>query len=230
MGSEPPENLAPIVSWCEIAISLIDPEKGEEKEHTRAIALSLTSGAEGTISYKIFVCGSQRCRLPRTEGIVRRLATITLFGSWFIGCGGGAGTPAVSFSPSSLTFGTQALGTTSQSLTLTLSNPGTSTLAISSISASSGFAETNNCGTALSAASKCDITVTFMPMLTGANDGTITITDNASGSPQSVDLTGTGTSSGPSCSVAGQQCGAPQLPACCPGLTCVPASTRAFCQ
>ena len=32
------------------------------------------------------------------------------------------------------------------------------------------------------------------------------------------------------CSGAGQQCGAPQLPPCCPGLVCVPASTRAFCE
>jgi len=33
-----------------------------------------------------------------------------------------------------------------------------------------------------------------------------------------------------SCGVVGQQCGAPILPACCSGLVCVPASTRAFCE
>jgi hypothetical protein len=32
------------------------------------------------------------------------------------------------------------------------------------------------------------------------------------------------------CGVVGQQCGAPILPPCCPGLVCVPASTRAFCE
>ncbi len=32
------------------------------------------------------------------------------------------------------------------------------------------------------------------------------------------------------CGVVGQQCGAPILPSCCPGLVCVPASTRAFCE
>jgi hypothetical protein len=32
------------------------------------------------------------------------------------------------------------------------------------------------------------------------------------------------------CAVVGQQCGAPILPPCCPGLVCVPASTRAFCE
>ena len=38
------------------------------------------------------------------------------------------------------------------------------------------------------------------------------------------------TSTGGSCSVKGQECGAPQLPPCCSGLTCSPASTRAVCQ
>lgn len=32
------------------------------------------------------------------------------------------------------------------------------------------------------------------------------------------------------CGEEGQQCGARFLPACCPGLVCVPASTRAFCE
>jgi Protein of unknown function (DUF1573) len=167
---------------------------------------------------------------PNPQSIGRELVTLTLIGFCFIDCGGSAGKPAVSFSPSSLTFGTQMLGATSQPLTLTLSNSGTSTLVISSISASSGYAETNNCGSTLSAGSKCEITVTFTPILSGPDDGTIMVTDNAPGSPHTLDLNGTGSSSGPSCSVSGQQCGASQLPACCPGLTCVPASTRAFCQ
>ena len=37
------------------------------------------------------------------------------------------------------------------------------------------------------------------------------------------------TVSGGACSKQGQEC-APQLPPCCPGLVCVPASTRAFCE
>ena len=167
---------------------------------------------------------------PQSVMRMRRPVILTCISFFFIDCGGSAGKPAVSFSPSSLTFGTQTLGTSSQPLTLTLSNSGTSTLAISSISASSGYAETNNCGSALSAGSKCDITVTFTPILSGPDDGTITVTDNAPGSPHTLNVGGTGSSSGPSCSVSGQQCGAAQLPACCPGLTCVPASTRAFCR
>ncbi len=37
-------------------------------------------------------------------------------------------------------------------------------------------------------------------------------------------------SAGGSCGNVGAECGAPILPPCCPGLTCVPASTRAFCE
>jgi uncharacterized repeat protein (TIGR03803 family) len=37
-------------------------------------------------------------------------------------------------------------------------------------------------------------------------------------------------SGGGICGKVGAECGAPILPPCCPGLTCVPASTRAFCE
>jgi hypothetical protein len=35
---------------------------------------------------------------------------------------------------------------------------------------------------------------------------------------------------GGKCGEVGAECGAPQLSPCCPGLVCVPASTRAFCE
>jgi sugar lactone lactonase YvrE len=103
-------------------------------------------------------------------------------------------TPALTLSPSSLTFGPQNVGTSSPSQTVTLSNTGSATLSVSSIEASGDFAQTNNCGSAVAAGGNCTISVTFTPTASGARAGSISIADNASGSPQSVSLSGTGTS------------------------------------
>jgi hypothetical protein len=97
----------------------------------------------------------------------------------------------VSLSPTRLTFGPQDLGTTSapQTVTLTLTSEGT--LPITSITASGDFGVRNTCGYSL-ANSSCTIEVTFTPTTTGPRSGLITIVDFASGSPQTVTLSGTG--------------------------------------
>jgi phosphatidylethanolamine-binding protein (PEBP) family uncharacterized protein len=111
-----------------------------------------------------------------------------------VGTGGGGG--SVTVSPSSLTFGAQAVNTTSPAQSVTLSNGTSSALAISSISASGDFAETNTCGTSLAAGANCTISVTFTPTATGTRSGTLTITDSDASSPQTVGLTGTGGTGG----------------------------------
>jgi hypothetical protein len=50
----------------------------------------------------------------------------------------------------------------------------------------------NACGSSLAAGSSCAIGVFFDPTVGGARTGTLTITDNAAGSPQTVTLTGSG--------------------------------------
>ena len=101
--------------------------------------------------------------------------------------------PTVSLSPSSLSFGTQAVGTRSAPLTVSLSNIGNGPLNFSSITASADFQQQNTCGSSLPAGSTCTVTVYFRPLEPGSETGTITLTDNAPGSPQTVSLSGTGT-------------------------------------
>jgi len=72
-----------------------------------------------------------------------------------------------------------------------LTNQGTLPLAIASISASSGFSETNNCGTVLAASALCSIVVTPPYSILPPFTGTLSIVDNASPSPQTVALTST---------------------------------------
>jgi hypothetical protein len=74
-----------------------------------------------------------------------------------------------------------------------LTNNGSTSLSISSVAASGDFAQTNTCGTTVSPGSNCMINVTFTPTTAGTRSGLVTITDSATGSPQTVNLTGTGT-------------------------------------
>jgi hypothetical protein len=101
--------------------------------------------------------------------------------------------PGVGLAPTSLAFGNQVLNTTSTAKTVTLTNTGTGALTITSIAASGDFAVSNNpCGAGLAAGANCIISVTFTPTVLGARAGTLTIMDNAGGSPHTVPLTGTG--------------------------------------
>lgn len=103
----------------------------------------------------------------------------------------GSGTqPAVTLSPTSLSFGQQANGTTSGAQQVTLTNTGTGSLTISSIQTSSQFGETNTCGGSVAVGGTCTIQVTFTPTASGVQKGTLTIADNAPGSPQTVSLAG----------------------------------------
>ena len=125
------------------------------------------------------------------------LMAAMLLGSCVLsGCGGGSSSvsptsPSVSFSASSLAFGDETEGLASEPLLITLTNNGTAALAITSIAASANFAETNNCGSTLAAGANCAINVTLAPNTTGSVKGTVTFTDNAAGSPQTVSLSGT---------------------------------------
>jgi len=127
---------------------------------------------------------------------VRNHLLLVLLGSCVLsGCGGGGasfvGAPNVNLSANSLSFGDEVEGSASETLLITLTNSGTAALTITSIAASANFAETNNCGSSLAAGADCAINVTLAPNTTGSLTGTVTITDNAAGSPQTVSLKGT---------------------------------------
>jgi len=110
------------------------------------------------------------------------------------GTGSNTTPPAVSFNPTSLSFGAQIINTTSASKPVSLKNTGGTTLNISSIVASSKFAiSSKTCGTTLAPNIACIINLTFRPTATGAVTGSLTISDNAGGSPHKVALSGSGT-------------------------------------
>jgi hypothetical protein len=107
-----------------------------------------------------------------------------------------AGSPVVTLSATSLAWGNTVVGATAAAKSLTVTNSGTGTLNISGIAISGDFAQatsTKPCGSTLAAGKNCIIKVTFTPTQLGARTGTLTITDNAANSPQTVALSGTGT-------------------------------------
>lgn len=100
--------------------------------------------------------------------------------------------PALTASPASLSFGNQAVGSASAAQTVTVTNTGTATASLSSISAGAPFAQTNTCGSSLTAGASCAVSVTFTPTAGGAASGDLTVASNAPGSPLLVGLSGTG--------------------------------------
>jgi hypothetical protein len=104
-----------------------------------------------------------------------------------------------SVSPSSLDFGSLAVGSTSGPMTAILTNNMSGPLTISSGSPiqiigtnAVDFFQTNNCVSPLAAGASCTITVTFKPTVVGKETAKIVVTDSANNSPQTVFLKGTG--------------------------------------
>lgn len=105
----------------------------------------------------------------------------------------------VSLSSSSLFFPAQFEGTTSAAKTVTLTNQQSVPLNISSVliaGANSGdFAVTSTCPPAPSSlppTSNCTLSITFTPTGTGTRTATLSVVDNALGSPQTISLSGSG--------------------------------------
>lgn len=104
--------------------------------------------------------------------------------------------PGATVSPSTLSFGNTVTGTTAAAQVITLSNPGNAVLDISGISIggtnAADFAETTTCGETLAAGAMCTISVTFTPASIASFAASVSIADNAAGSPQTVALSGAG--------------------------------------
>ncbi len=106
--------------------------------------------------------------------------------------------PAVGVSPSSLGFGDRGVGTSGPTQTVTVKNTGSAALAISSTSVTGANAAdfpvgSNTCGQSLAAGASCAVAVGFTPGAAGPRSGTLSISDNAPGSPHAVALAGSGT-------------------------------------
>jgi len=113
----------------------------------------------------------------------------------FNSCSGSTGAPAVTLSPTSLTYSKRSVGTTGCCQTVTLTNSGAEALNISNIATTGDFGTKKvaaSCGSTVAAGASCIVKVSFTPTQTGTRAGSLSFTDNAPGSPQSVALAGAG--------------------------------------
>jgi len=152
------------------------------------------------ISFKPTAAGTRTGAITFTDNASGSPQTVTLTGT------GTPGAATVTVTPSSLTFGSQALATTSAPLSVTVTNNSTAAVSFSgftitganagdfAVPAAASGAACSSTGT-LAAGASCTINVLFTPGAAGARTATLNIADNATGSPQMVALSGTGVTS-----------------------------------
>jgi hypothetical protein len=170
---------------------------------TNTCPASLASGASCTINvtFTPTAAGPRSGTLTVTDSATGSPHTTSLSGT------GVALVPGATLSASSVVFGAQLVSTTSGAVAVTLTSSGTGALSVSSISASGDFAIASTipsggiCGGTMAAGATCTINITFTPTASGTRTGTLSVTDNASTSPQTASLTGTGITS--KCSMTG---------------------------
>ncbi|MGC1373964.1 MAG: alkaline phosphatase family protein [Candidatus Sulfotelmatobacter sp.] len=126
----------------------------------------------GTLFGNLFVADND----PTRQQMVRLTGTAT----------------GVEISPTKVSFGDVTVGSTSKPYVLTMENVGTAALNIASMTPTTYYNQTNECGSSLAAGAKCTIDVTFKPTTTGTLTGTLTVIDNDGMSPQTITLTGIG--------------------------------------
>ncbi len=111
------------------------------------------------------------------------------------------GAPGVTLTPLSLAFPGTTIGNSSATQSVTISNSGTAPLNIASVSFTGGspgdYTQTNTCAAALAVHATCTVVVTFKPTAAGVRTASLSVADNATGSPQAVALTGTAVAGAP---------------------------------
>jgi len=113
---------------------------------------------------------------------------------------GGPAAPIATLSATTLTFPSTAQGGSNGPQSVTLTNTGSATMTGISVGATAGtdpssYSVGGSCitTTSLAVGAPCTLSVTFNPMATGTLTASVTITDNAAPSTQTVSFTGTGT-------------------------------------
>jgi sugar lactone lactonase YvrE len=180
------------------SISLGGTNASEFAIASKTCGASLAAGTSCTVSvtFAPTAAGSATATLSVSDNASGSPQTSTLTGT-----GTAAAAPAATLTPSTLNFGSIETGTKSTAQNATLTNTGNAPLAIASVSLtgtnSAAFTSTNTCGSTLAAGASCSISVTFNPTSAGTDAATLSVNDNAPGSPQTSSLVGVATAPPP---------------------------------
>jgi sugar lactone lactonase YvrE len=140
-----------------------------------------------SVTFTPTMTGTRSATLLISDLVAGSPQSVTLTGTG----NGGVLTP----SPTALTF-TGIVGATSASQTILLSNSGSFPLHILGVSVSgtnaSNFGLSTTCGSAVTSGANCSLSITFTPAAAGDRSATLNVSNDASGSPLAIPLTGTG--------------------------------------
>jgi hypothetical protein len=109
-----------------------------------------------------------------------------------ISASGNPVTSALVVSPQTINFGEQYINSTAPPRTVVVTNVGGQPLTIAGVSTSGPFGETNTCSAPLAPQANCRVAVSFSPTGNGIFSGSVSVSANGAGSPQSVQLNGSG--------------------------------------
>lgn len=149
---------------------------------------SLAAGSSCAVGviFQPIASGAVTGVLTVSSAAVATSATVALSGT-----GGGLG--AIQAVPAVIGFGAVGVGTTSNPITVTLTNPGTSGLDNLTLTAPVGFQLVNNtCTATLGPGASCSTGVVFAPTSAGAQNGILTVTSSTASATAAVSLVGTG--------------------------------------
>ncbi|MGB9512552.1 MAG: choice-of-anchor D domain-containing protein [Candidatus Acidiferrum sp.] len=154
-----------------------------------ATPTTLLAGQAATLSVKFAPeqAGNVSGSISLVSDAVNSPTLISFIGS------GTAGTLQLSVTPTSLSFGNVAVGATGTQ-TATLTNNGNSSVNIAQISVSGGGFSTTGAmpASTLTAGQTVTLSVAFSPTSASNFTGTVSVVSNATNSPATVSLTGTG--------------------------------------
>jgi hypothetical protein len=175
------------------SVSLAGANPGDFQIASDSCGTSLVSATKCTvaITFSPTAKGLRTASLLFTDNATASPQTIALTGT-----GLGTAPPAVSVSPSSLTFSSQLVSTPSAPTVITLTNTGDLMLLVNGVVFSgtntSDFSQTNDCTSGLPGGSSCAINVIFTPGATGTRSAILSIINNAANSPQTIAVSGNG--------------------------------------
>jgi hypothetical protein len=173
-------NKSPLV----LSVSNVSISSGWTESNNCMPSIAANSACTISVTFEPTVYGPQTGALTLTDYASNSPQTVTLSGTGLA--------PVVNLSSTSLTFSAQTVSTKSAPQTITLTNTGNAALSSLKITRTGPFAQTNTCGDSVAAGASCTISVTFSPLGAGSQSGTMTLTDNAGNSPQTIQLSGTG--------------------------------------
>jgi FG-GAP-like repeat/Abnormal spindle-like microcephaly-assoc'd, ASPM-SPD-2-Hydin len=176
-----------------IAIKGADPGDFPHTNTCGTLPATIAAGSNCVVSvaFDPSKAGVETATLTFTDnsnGTVGSTQTVTL-----------SGTGVVTFTvePSSVAFNYEGVKIPSPKHYVEITNSSAIAVPVSSIAIggadAADFSQTNTCGTSLAAGVHCVVTLVFTPQVTGALSATLSITDGATGSPQTVALSGDGT-------------------------------------